>query len=74
MENSTELEKHIDSLRNYVARTDHKYAINYQKGRDIHPIPFFGNIKTDNILDSIDELNEICNNNDYEYKKDTLYT
>ena len=35
---------------------------------------FFGNIKTDNILDSIDELKEICNNNDYEYKKDTLYT
>ena len=50
MENSTELEKHIDSLRNYVARTDHKYAINYQKGRDIHPIPFFGNIKTAEIL------------------------
>jgi chaperone BCS1 len=35
---------------------------------------FFGNIKTDNILDSIDELKEICNNNDYEYTKDTLYT
>jgi ATP-dependent 26S proteasome regulatory subunit len=35
---------------------------------------FFGNIKTDNILDSIDELKEICNNNEYEYKKDTLYT
>ena len=35
---------------------------------------FFGNIKTDNILCSIDELKEICNNNDYEYKKDTLYT
>ena len=35
---------------------------------------FFGNIKTNNIMDSIDELKEICNNNDYEYKKDTLYT
>ena len=51
MEHSTELKKHIEDLRNYVARTDHKYAINYQKGRDVvHPIPFFGNIKTAEIL------------------------
>jgi len=34
----------------------------------------FGNIKTDNILDTVDELKEICSKNDYEYKKDTLYT
>ena len=47
---SITLEKHIESLRNYVARTDHKYAINYQQGRDVHPIPFFGNINTAEIL------------------------
>jgi SpoVK/Ycf46/Vps4 family AAA+-type ATPase len=35
---------------------------------------FFGNIKCDNILDTIDELKEICANNVYDYKKDTLYT
>jgi predicted AAA+ superfamily ATPase len=35
---------------------------------------FFGNIKCTNILDSIDELKEICDKNDYENKKDTLYT
>lgn len=35
---------------------------------------FFGNINCDNILDTIDELKEICANNVYDYKKDTLYT
>jgi len=35
---------------------------------------FFGNIKCDNILDTIDELKEICANNVYDYKKETLYT
>jgi len=50
MENLTELEKHIEDLRNYVTRTDHKYAINYQKDRVVHPIPFFGNINTAEIL------------------------
>ena len=35
---------------------------------------FFGNINCSNILDTIDELKEICSKNDYENKKDTLYT
>jgi len=34
----------------------------------------FGNIKCDNILDTIDELKEICSNNNYEYKKESIYT
>jgi len=35
---------------------------------------FFSNILKDNILETIDELKEICNKNIYEYKKETLYT
>ena len=35
---------------------------------------FFGNIKNSNILNTIDELKEICSKNDYENTKDTLYT
>jgi hypothetical protein len=50
MENLTELEKHIKDLRNYVSRTDHKYVPIYKPGRVVHPIPFFGNIKTAEIL------------------------
>ena len=34
----------------------------------------FGNIDCDNILDTIDELKEICSKNSYDFKKDTLYT
>jgi len=50
MENLIELEKHIEDLRKHVARTDRKYATNYEPGRVVHPIPFFGNIKTAEIL------------------------
>jgi SpoVK/Ycf46/Vps4 family AAA+-type ATPase len=35
---------------------------------------FFGNIKNSNILNTVDELKEICSKNDYENTKDTLYT
>ena len=34
----------------------------------------FSNIKCDNILDRIEELEEICMNNNYETSKETLYT
>jgi len=34
----------------------------------------FGNIYCNNILDTIDDLKNICSNNIYEFKKDTLYT
>ena len=34
----------------------------------------FSNIKCDNILDRIEELEEICLNNNYETSKETLYT
>ena len=40
MENLIELEKHIEDLRKHVARTDRKYATNYEPGRVVHPIPF----------------------------------
>lgn len=35
---------------------------------------FFGNIFSENILDHIDELIEICGKNDYDNKKEILYT
>jgi predicted AAA+ superfamily ATPase len=34
----------------------------------------FGNIKCDNILDTVDDLKELCSNNSYDFKKDSLYT
>jgi SpoVK/Ycf46/Vps4 family AAA+-type ATPase len=34
----------------------------------------FGNIYCENILDTIDDLKNICSNNTYEFKKETLYT
>jgi len=35
---------------------------------------FFGNIKNSNILNTVEELKDICSKNDYENTKDTLYT
>ena len=35
---------------------------------------FFGNIYCENIIEHLDELIELSLNNDYEYKKETLYT
>ena len=34
----------------------------------------FGNINCDNILTTIEELKNICSKNNYDFKKDTLYT
>ena len=44
------LDKHFKKLVGYVKRTDSQYEQLYEPNLSVHPIPFFGNIKSARIL------------------------
>ena len=44
------LDKYFKELVSYVERTDSKYRQLYEPNLPVHPIPFFGNIKTAKVL------------------------
>lgn len=50
MKFSITLEEHIQALCKYVSKTNSNYLINYDENLNVHPIPFFGNITTAEII------------------------
>jgi ATP-dependent 26S proteasome regulatory subunit len=69
----------IEKMYNFFLPSQNKFNEFYQKIKNLKLTTamlqkfFFGNRNYDNIIDHIDDLIEICNNNDYNTKKESMY-